>query len=255
VSPHCITPLGHLQAPSSQIWPNGQHLPLQQGRLNPQQSVPHLSASVQHRPADRSTQIGARSPQHLPPVGDWEQYFSSGQHGPSSELIPVPSERSPGGQQRTSPVVVNHCRSGGQHSEGAASLPMGLPQRFGDGQQEPVPGPGLQHSDPLAQHTSRSSSQQNCPEAHVAAPHGSGGSFRFFFRFFRRRASPSASPSRPTGPATASNRSAPRRGTRPPNPRTNASKRSPSTAHPRPVAVPPQFARGTYHTTKETATL
>ena len=69
----------------------------------------------------------------LPPVVAVEQYFSSGQHGPSSELMPVPRERCPGGQQRTSPVVVNHCRSGGQHSNGAASLPDGRPQRFGSG--------------------------------------------------------------------------------------------------------------------------
>ena len=123
VPPHSSTPLGHLHVPPSQILPNEQQVPLQQTRPNPQQSVPHLSASVQHCPVDRLTQIGAESPQHVPPVGDVEQYFSSGQHGPSSDVMPVPSERVPAGQHRTSPVVVNHWRSGGQHSYGAASLP------------------------------------------------------------------------------------------------------------------------------------
>jgi hypothetical protein len=108
---------------------------------------PHVFSSVQQRSVARSAQTGARSAQHFPPVSAFEQYFSSGQHGPSSLLISVPSERVPPGQHRITPKPVN-WRSGGQHSKGALSLPIGLAHWFGGVQQEPVPGAALQHAEP-----------------------------------------------------------------------------------------------------------
>ena len=124
---HLVTS-SHLLLSTLQVWPAGQQTPEQIDRpegqhwpptqVSPalQQVVPQARAAVQHCPVAGLTQTGARSGQQVPPVREVEQYFASGQQGPSSAVMPVPSERVPVGQQRTSPTLVNHWRSGGQHS-------------------------------------------------------------------------------------------------------------------------------------------
>lgn len=160
-----------------------------------QHVLPHAAPSVQHCPP---AQTRPSAQQLLAP-----QCFSTGQHGPSSDVTPS-SARVPSGQQRTSPTDESHCRSGGQHSHGAASLKIGFPQRFGVLQQLPVPGAALQHSLPFfLQQTFRASSQQNWESLQRFPPHRSPF---FFFRFFFLRL---ASTSSVATPVTSAARPAP----------------------------------------------
>jgi len=144
---------GHSQTSLMHSWPDGQH------------RSPQACSRVQHNSVLGSTQTGARSPQQVVP-----QNFSSGQHGPSSAVIPS-SARVPGGQHRTKPVVVNDWRLLGQQTRSPPSSPTGLPQRLGLAQQVPVPAPGLQHWSPSAQQAPRLGSQQNARFGQQRLPH------------------------------------------------------------------------------------
>lgn len=136
---------------------------LQQTRLGPQQTSLQTWGLAQHWLLTHD----APSAQQCP-----AQYDAVGQHGPPLLLAPpfgmacVPS-----GQQRLIPTSLVQVRSGGQHADGAASLPDGSAQTFGAAQHDPWPEPALQQAASVGQQVLAAGSQQNVPLAQQCPAH------------------------------------------------------------------------------------